>query len=90
MSEREDCPDFDPSRAYDDQADIQGMLELANAKMPFGKYAGRYLTDLPEHYLIWFRNKGFPAGELGRKMEAVFEMQANGLEHLLRPLRGRG
>jgi len=41
------------------------MLKLAKAKMPFGKYAGRYLVDLPEHYVVWFSQKGFPESELG-------------------------
>ena len=48
--------------------------------MPFGKYKGRYLIDLPEHYLIWYKNKGFPKGKIGKQLESVYELQLNGLE----------
>ncbi len=65
------------------------LLELANTIMPFGKYAGRHLIDLPEPYLVWFKRAGFPAGKLGRQLEAVLELKANGLEYLVRPLIGR-
>lgn len=63
------------------------LVELANAKMPFGKYAGRYLVDLPETYVLWFKGKGYPAGKLGNQMRAIEEIKTNGLEELLRPLR---
>jgi hypothetical protein len=56
--------------------------------MPFGKYAGRYLTDLPEPYVVWFSLKGFPPGELGDMLRAVYEIKVNGLEYLFKPLRG--
>jgi Uncharacterized protein conserved in bacteria len=62
------------------------LVELANAKMPFGKYAGRYLVDLPETYVLWFKGQGYPAGRLGEQLEAIGEIQMNGLEYLLRPL----
>jgi uncharacterized protein (DUF3820 family) len=65
------------------------LVELANAKMPFGKYAGRYLVDLPETYVLWFKGKGFPEGKLGRQLAAIQEIQENGLEALIRPLIGR-
>ena len=64
----------------------EDLIKLANTKMPFGKYAGRYLIDLPEPYVVWFKQKGFPAGELGRRLEAVLELKTNGLEYLVRPL----
>ena len=60
------------------------LLELANAKMPFGKYKDRYLTDLPEPYLIWFRQRGYPEGKLGQMLEAMYEIKLNGLENMLR------
>ncbi|MCD4760545.1 DUF3820 family protein [bacterium] len=63
------------------------LLELTNAKMPFGKYAGRYLLDLPETYILWFKEKGYPQGKLGLMMELLMEIQLNGLEALIRPLR---
>ena len=62
------------------------LIRIANAKMPFGKYAGRHLIDLPEGYLLWFKQRGFPAGELGRQLEAVLELRTYGLEYLVRPL----
>lgn len=51
--------------------------------MPFGKYKGVFLIDLPEFYLIWYRNKGFPKGKLGQFMESAFEIRRNGLEDLI-------
>jgi uncharacterized protein (DUF3820 family) len=62
------------------------LVELANTKMPFGKYSGRYLVDLPETYVLWFKNKGYPEGKLGDKLRAIEEIKTNGLEHLLHPL----
>ena len=66
------------------------LLELANARMPFGKYKDRYLTELPEAYLIWFRQRGYPEGALGRRLEAMYEIKLNGLEKMLRQLRAAG
>lgn len=54
--------------------------------MPFGKYQGRYLVDLPEHYVVWYHSKGFPAGKLGEQLAIIYEIKVNGLEHLIRPL----
>lgn len=90
MTDHEDCPDFDPAAGYAGTDDAALLVDLAGTKMPFGKYAGRYLSDLPERYLLWFRKEGFPKGELGRKMAIVCEMKANGLEHLLRSVRRLG
>ena len=63
------------------------LLALAKAKMPFGKYKGHYLIDLPEYYVVWYRNKGFPKGKLGLQMQSVYELKLNGLEDLVRRLR---
>jgi uncharacterized protein (DUF3820 family) len=63
------------------------LLELARMRMPFGKYAGRLLIDLPEPYVIWFAQEGFPAGKLGRMLQTVLEIKVNGLEFLFDPLR---
>jgi uncharacterized protein (DUF3820 family) len=68
------------------ELDTSFMVKLANAKMPFGKYAGCPLVDLPEHYVIWLSHKGFPGGELGDMLRSVYEIKANGLEYLFRPL----
>ena len=43
--------------------------------MPFGKYKGRYLIDLPEHYLIWYKNKGFPKGKIGKQLESRIKLE---------------
>ena len=56
-------------------------------KMPFGKYKGRRLVDLPEHYVVWFSQKGFPEGELGKMLRDVYEIKVNGLEYLFGPLK---
>ncbi|WP_408022147.1 DUF3820 family protein [Sinomicrobium oceani] len=63
------------------------LVKLAVAKMPFGKYKDAYITDLPEPYLVWFRQKGFPGGTLGKQLEAMLEIKINGLEGLVRSIR---
>jgi hypothetical protein len=63
------------------------LLKVANMKMPFGKYAGRLLIDLPEEYLLWFAQKGFPKGELGELMSLALVVRSEGLESLVRPLK---
>ena len=67
--------------------DHQAFLELARMRMPFGRYAGRLLIDLPEHYVVWFARQGFPEGKLGDMLRTVYEIKVNGLEHLFAPLR---
>ena len=66
--------------------DKQFLIDLANMKMPFGKYKGSYLIDLPEHYIVWYRNKGFPKGKLGLQLGLVYELQLNGLEDIIRKI----
>lgn len=63
------------------------LIDLVTMKMPFGKYKDRLLCDLPEHYLIWFNQKGFPDGKLGMLLSTMYEIRINGLEDLLKPLR---
>jgi len=63
------------------------LLLLVNRTMPYGKYAGRLLADLPGHYLNWFARTGFPNGELGRLLALMHEIDHNGLKKLLEPLR---
>ena len=63
------------------------LLELAAMRMPFGKYKGRLLIDLPEPYVVWFASQGFPEGKLGGMLRTVYEIKVNGLEYLFTPLR---
>jgi uncharacterized protein len=65
----------------------QTLLELVNTRMPFGKYQNSLLCDLPEPYLVWFHQKGFPPGKIGEQLSAMYEIKVNGLEYLLKPLR---
>jgi uncharacterized protein (DUF3820 family) len=67
--------------------DRQFLIDLSKMKMPFGKYKDRYLIDLPEHYIVWYKNKGLPNGKLGIQMELVYELQLNGLEDIVREIR---
>ncbi len=74
----EELPDFNPNI----------LLEIVKTEMPFGKYKGRLLCDLPDFYLEYFLRKGgFPKGKLGQMMATVYEIKLNGLEYLLEPLK---
>ena len=68
----------------------QDLERLVTVTMPFGKYKGRLIADLPGNYLNWFAREGFPRGELGRLLALMHEMDHNGLRGLLEPLRQRG
>ncbi|MCL4141247.1 UNVERIFIED_CONTAM: hypothetical protein GTU68_063232 [Idotea baltica] len=57
--------------------------------MPYGKFKGRDLIDLPEHYIVWYHTKGFPKGKLGMMLGLVYELKLNGLEHLIREIKRR-
>jgi uncharacterized protein (DUF3820 family) len=63
------------------------LVNLAQARMPFGKDRGRRLIDLPESNLVWFASQGFSDGKLGRWLQAIYEIKLNGLEALFQPLR---
>ncbi|SFS60165.1 DUF3820 family protein [Lutibacter maritimus] len=63
------------------------LEKLANTKMPYGKYKGKFLIDLPEHYIVWYYNKGFPTGKFGDMLRLVYEIKLNGLEDLVRKLK---
>lgn len=63
------------------------LEDLVKYKMPFGKYKGTLICNLPEHYLVWFNQKGLPEGKLGLMLSTMYEIQLNGLEYLLKPLK---
>jgi uncharacterized protein (DUF3820 family) len=67
----------------------EDLITLATMAMPFGKYSGRILIDLPEEYLLWFHKKGFPKGRLGELLALALEIKINGLESLLEPLKNK-
>lgn len=60
------------------------LSELSLTKMPFGKYEGTLLIDLPEAYVLWFARNGFPEGKLGQMLAIIHEIKVNGLEYLFR------
>lgn len=67
----------------------EALLKLANMRMPYGKFKGLFLVDIPEPYYVWYRGKGFPTGKLGEQMQLMYEIKVNGLEHLIHPLVNR-
>jgi uncharacterized protein (DUF3820 family) len=72
---------------YNTSISPQILIDLVRMRMPFGKYKNRILCDLPEAYLLWFQRKGFPQGEIGMLLSALYEIKLNNLEYLLKPLR---
>ena len=67
--------------------DPQVLMDIVEMRMPFGRYKGRALADLPESYLVWFNQKGFPKGKLGQLLETVYVMKLNGLNHIIAELK---
>ena len=78
------------SESTSPQGNGEILLQLVQIRMPFGKYKGILICDLPDAYLEWFARKGFPAGKLGMLLTTMHEISSNGLRYLLQPLRGRG
>lgn len=70
-------------------ADGEQLQRLLSTEMPYGKYKGRLIADLPGDYLNWFAREGFPRGDLGRLLALMHEIDHNGLSPLLAPLRQR-
>ncbi len=69
-------------------ADWQAAVkDLQTYRMPFGRYHGVLVVDLPEEYLMWFRERGYPKGRLGELMEVVCEIKVSGAEQVLKPFR---
>jgi uncharacterized protein len=69
--------------------DPEILLKLTRMRMPFGRYKDSLIIDLPERYLVWFSQKGFPEGQLGDMLRIMYEIKLNGLEYLFKPLRKR-
>jgi uncharacterized protein (DUF3820 family) len=69
--------------------DREFLIEVSKMRMPYGKYKGTYLIDLPEHYVVWYHNKGFPKGKMGQMLGLVYELKLNGLEDMIREIRKR-
>jgi uncharacterized protein (DUF3820 family) len=69
--------------------DPRMLVALARMRMPFGRYKGKLLIDLPEPYVVWFHREGFPEGRLGPLLGLLYEIKVNGLEALVRPLAGK-
>ena len=67
----------------------QLLKDLVTMQMPFGKYKGRIICDLPESYLVWFHTEGYPPGKLGEMLATLYEIKLNGLEYLLKPIRAQ-
>jgi uncharacterized protein (DUF3820 family) len=63
------------------------LVKLATTPMPFGKYKGTLLIDLPETYVVWFYGQGLPEGQIGKLLGLLYEIKLNGLEDLIRPLK---
>jgi len=63
------------------------LIKIANMKMPFGRFKNERLIDLPEPYLLWFVDRGFPTGKLGELMQKTLEIKINGLDSLIQPLK---
>ena len=63
------------------------LIEVVTTKMPFGRFEGQLLCNLPVSYLEWFARKGFPKGKLGMLLQTIYEIKINGLEDLLTPIK---
>jgi uncharacterized protein len=77
-------------QAAQPQPDSDLLLTLVRMRMPFGKYKGVILNNLPVTYLEWFAKKGFPPGKMGMLLATIYEIKINGLEYLLEPLKRKG
>lgn len=66
---------------------LHDLEKLAKTKMPYGKYKGYFLIDLPEPYVVWYHNKGFPSGKFGDMLRLIYEIKLNGLEDLVKKLK---
>ncbi len=65
------------------QPDVKILIAIVTTQMPFGKYKGTLISDLPVYYLEWLKNKGLPAGKMGMMLSTVYEIKVNGLNTIL-------
>ncbi len=70
-----------------EQFNTEVLTQLVSSRMPYGKYKGVLLCDLPEHFIIWYKTKGFPQGKLGMQLATLYEIKLNGLEFLLQKIK---
>lgn len=80
------CGMLNKSNKQNRNMDATQVKAAVNQTMPFGKYAGRKLLNLPEPYLVWFHANGFPPGKLGEQLALMYEIKLNGLESVVAPL----
>ena len=84
------CPmspkEFELIEVIQDSINRELLEELIQTRMPYGRFRGDRLLDLPEPYLVWFKQQGFPDGKLGRQLASLYEIKVYGLEKMLRPL----
>ncbi len=74
-------------RLYTLNSNQEQLIKLAHTKMPYGKYEGKYLIDLPEYYVVWINNNRLPTGHLGEQLKLVYELKLNGLEEIVRAIK---
>ncbi|MDA3881720.1 MAG: DUF3820 family protein [Bacteroidales bacterium] len=79
---------MDNEKSYESKAK-KDLLDLITTRMPFGKYKGRVICDLPETYLVWFSQKGFPDGRIGTLLQIMYGIKAEGIEHIVYSLRSK-
>ena len=81
-----DPPKFSLEAISDRTINRELLDELVRTRMPYGRFKGRYLLDLPEPYVVWFKTHGFPDGKIGQQLRALYEIKLYGLEAMLKPL----
>lgn len=69
------------------KAQSQILVDIVTTRMPYGKFKGWFISDLPEPYLSWYHSKGFPKGKMGQLLSTIYEIKLNGLEYLLKPIK---
>ena len=82
----DDLGEFELEETSPNTINRELLDELVQQRMPFGRFQGTRLIDLPEPYVVWFKTQGFPKGKIGEQLAAVYEIKRYGLEAMLRPL----